>query len=126
MILIAVLGLAVILATVVLRMQSPPRGRGSKLFLAIFAVPLFLTVVVPAPFVFAVQGTTGWTRETVVIVSRAGIALSFVLLVIGAVLTLRAVIAGDRRAAVVLAGETALAGLPAGIVTTYAALLSLS
>jgi hypothetical protein len=58
-------------------------------------------------------------------VSRVGITLSFILFTIGAVLTLRAALAGDRRAAVLLSLETALAGLPAGIVTAYAALIRL-
>ena len=35
-------------------------------------------------------------------------------------LTIRALLIGDRRSAVVLALETALAGLPAGIVAIYA------
>jgi hypothetical protein len=120
-----VLALAVVLATVALRMQTTPRRGGSTLCLAISAVPLLLTVALPALFVSAVGGTTGWPRETVAIISRVGIALSLVFLVIGAVLTLRAVLAGDCRAAVVLAIETALAGLPAGIVTAYATVFRL-
>jgi hypothetical protein len=122
---IVVLALSVVLATVALRMQTTPRRGGSTLCLAISAVPLLLTVALPALFVSAVGGTTGWPRETVAIISRVGIALSLVFLVIGAVLTLRAVLAGDCRAAVVLAIETALAGLPAGIVTAYATVFRL-
>jgi hypothetical protein len=122
---IAVLALAVILATVVLRMQTSPQRGGSTLYLAISAVPLLLTVALPALFVSAVGGTTGWARERVAIVSRVGIALSFVFLMTGAVLTLRAMLAGDSRAAVVLAIETAVAGLPAGIVTAYATVFRL-
>ncbi len=125
MISIAVLALAVILATVVVQMQTTPRRGGLTLYLAISAVPLLLTVAVPALFVSAVGGTTGWARETVAIVSRGGIALSFVFLVIGTVLTLRAMLARDSRAAVVLAIETALAGLPTGIVTAYATVFRL-
>ena len=125
MISIAVLALAVILATVALRMQTTPRRGGSTLYLAFSAVPLLLSVAVPALFVSAVGGTVGWTRETVATVSRAGIALSFVFLVTGAVLTIRAMLAGDSRAAGVLAIETALAGLPAAIVTAYATVLRL-
>lgn len=120
MILVGVLGLSVILAAVALRTPSP--GRGTRLYLAISAVPLLLTVVVPLPFALAVRSQTDWARATVVTVSRIGITLSFILFAIGAVLTLRAALAGDRRAAVLLSLETALAGLPAGIVTVYAAL----
>jgi len=58
----------------------------------------------------------------VVTVSRIGIALSFVLFTIGAALALRAAKAGDRRAAKLLAIETALAGLPAGIISAYTAM----
>lgn len=123
MILIGVLGLSVILAVVALR--TPSRGHGTGRYLAISAVPLLLTVVVPLPFALAARGPTDWARTTVVTVSRVGIALSFILFTIGAVLTLRAALAGDRRAAVLLSLETALAGLPAGIVTAYAALTRL-
>jgi len=99
-----------------------PQGRSPRLYLAISAVPLLLTIVVPVPFALAVMGQTDWTRKTVVTVSRLGITLSFILFAIGAVLALRAALAGDRRTAVLLALETALAGLPAGIVTAYAIL----
>lgn len=121
MILIVVLGLGAILAVVALRTRS--QGHGARLYLAISTVPLLLTVVVPVPFALAVRGPTGLARTTVVTVSRVGITLSFILFTIGAVLTLRAALAGDRRAAVLLSLETALAGLPAGIVTAYAALV---
>jgi hypothetical protein len=57
-----------------------------------------------------------------VTVSRVGIALSVILFTIGVVLTLRAAWAGDGRTAVRLSLETALAGLPAGVVAIYAAL----
>lgn len=121
MILIGVLGLSAILAVVALRTLS--QSRGARLYLAISTVPLLLTVVVPAPFALAVHGPTDWARTTVVTVSRVGITLSFILFTIGAVLTLRAALAGDRRSAVLLSFETALAGVPAGIVTAYAALV---
>ena len=117
--LIGVLGLSVILVMVALR--TMPRGGGPRLYLAFSVLPLLLTIVVPVPFALAVRGPTDWARQTVVAVSRVGITLSFILFTIGAVLTLRATLAGDRRAAVLLALETVLAGLPAGIVTTYAA-----
>jgi uncharacterized membrane protein len=122
-ILIGVLGLSVILAVVALRTLS--RGHGARRYLAISAVPLLLTVVVPVPFALAVRGPTDWARTTVVGISRVGIALSFILFTIGAVLTIRAALAGDRRAAVLLSLETALAGLPAGIVAAYTALVRL-
>lgn len=121
--LIGVLGLSVILVVVALR--TMPRGGRPRLYLAISAVPLLLTMVVPVPFALALRGPTDWARKTEVTVSRAGITLSFILFTIGAVLTLRAALAGDRRGAVLLALETALAGLPAGTVTAYAALVRL-
>jgi hypothetical protein len=61
----------------------------------------------------------------VVALSRIGIVLSFILFTIGAVLTLRAAVTGDRRAAALLALETTVASVPAGIVTTSAALARL-
>ena len=94
---------------------------GARRYLGISAVPLLLTIVVPVPFALT-AGQTDWARKTVVTVSRVGVALSFILFTVGAVLTSRALLVGDRRAALVLALETALAGLPAGIVTAYAAL----
>ena len=121
MILIGVLVIGGILAVVALR--TPSRGRGTKMYLAVSAVPVLLTVVVPVPFALAVRGQADWERTTVLTVSRVGITLSFILFTIGAVLSLRAALAGDRRAAVLLSLETALAGLPAGIVTAYAALV---
>ena len=121
MILIGVLGLSAILAVAAFR--TPSQGHGTRLYLAISTVPLLLTVVVPVPFALAVHGPTDWARTTVVTVSRVGITLSFILLTIGGVLTLRAAWAGDRRAAVLLSLETALAGLPAGMVTAYEVLV---
>jgi hypothetical protein len=55
-------------------------------------------------------------------ISRIGIVLSVILFAIGVLLTLRAMRAGDRRGVKVLAIETALAGMPAGIVTASAAM----
>jgi hypothetical protein len=122
-IVIGVLGLSVILVVVALR--AMPAGWAPRLHLAIATMPLLLTMVVAAPLALAVRGPTDWPRRTVATVSRIGVALSFTLFTIGAVLTLRAALAGDRRTAVLLALETALAGLPAGMVTAYAALARL-
>ena len=86
---------------------------------------MLLTTVVPVPFALSPGGSTGWARMTVEALSVVGIVLSFVLFAIGAVLTVRAARAGDRRATVLLGLQTALAGLPAGIVTASATLLRL-
>lgn len=118
MIIIAVLGLFLTLAMVALR--TMPRGGGPRLYLAICGVPLLLTVVIPVPFGLASRGPTDWARQTAVTVSRIGIALSFILFTIGVVLMFLAAKSGDRRAAKLLAVETALAGLPAGIAATAA------
>ena len=115
-----VLGLSVLVSVVALRTF---RGSGARRYLAISALPLILTVVVPLPFALGVGGPADWARMTVVTVSRIGIALSVILFTIGAVLTLRAAWAGDPRTAVLLSVETALAGLPAGVVAAYAALI---
>jgi hypothetical protein len=123
MIVIAVLGLSVIL--VVMALRALPSGFAPRMYLAIASIPLLLTIVVAAPFGLAVHGPNDWARRTVTTVSRVGVALSFILFTIGAVLTVRAALAGDRRAAVLLALETALAGLPAGMVTVYAVLVRL-
>ena len=53
---IGVLGLSVIAAVVALRM---PRGDGAGRYLAISAVPLLLTVVVPLPLTLVVRGPIG-------------------------------------------------------------------
>ena len=119
MIYVGVLGLSVIMAVVALRMT---RGDGAGRYLAISAVPLLLTVVVPLPLTLVVRGPDDWARMAAVTVSRVGIALSVILFTIGVVLTLRAAWAGDGRTAVRLSLETALAGLPAGVVAIYAAL----
>jgi hypothetical protein len=116
---VGVLGLSVIMAVVALRMT---RGDGAGRYLAISAVPLLLTVVVPLPLTLVVRGPDDWARMAAVTVSRVGIALSVILFTIGVVLTLRAAWAGDGRTAVRLSLETALAGLPAGVVAIYAAL----
>ncbi len=123
MIIIAVLGLLLTLAVVALR--TMPRGGGPRLYLAISGVPLLLTVVIPVPFGLASRGPTDWARQTAVTVSRIGIALSFILFKIGLVLMFLAAKSGDRRAAKLLAVETALAGLPAGIFATTAAIFRL-
>jgi hypothetical protein len=117
---IGVLGLSVIVAAVALRMS---RDDGAWRYLAISAMPLLLTVVVPLPFALVVRGPTDWARMTVVTVSRVGITLSVILFTIGVMLTLRAAWAGDGRTAVLLSLETALAGLPAGVVAASAALM---
>jgi hypothetical protein len=119
---VGLLGLSVI---VVVAIWIPARVGGPRLYRAIALVPLLLTMAVPVPFALAEGGPDDWTRTTVLTVSRAGIALSVVLLMIGAVLTIRAAMSGDRRAAILLALETALAGLPAEIVTAYAILFRL-
>lgn len=118
--LIALLGLSVTL--VVIALWAMARDGGSRLYGAISAIPLLLTVVIPLPFSLAVRNPAGWPRTTVVTISRIGIVLSFALFAIGVVLTLRAAKVRDRRAVIVLALETALAALPAVIVTAYAAL----
>jgi hypothetical protein len=89
-------------------------------YLAVSALPLLLTTLVPLPFVLTRNELTDWPKAVVRDVSLAGIALSFVLFAIGTVLTLRAGRAGDRGAAVVLGMETALASLPAIIISVYA------
>lgn len=109
------------LSVVVVALWMMPRD-GPRLYLAISGVPLLLTLVVPMPFGLASRGPTDWARQTALTVSRLGIALSFVLFVIGAVLTLRAARAGDRPAVKLLAIETALAGLPAAIISVSAAI----
>jgi hypothetical protein len=98
------------------------RNGGSRLYPAIAAIPLFLVVVVPLPFAITTDGSINRWQKTMVAVSRAGVALSVVLFLVGAVLTLRAAIAGQRRSAIVLALETALAGLPAAIFAASALL----
>ena len=122
MIYIGVLGLAVILC---LAARRPSRGDGESQYFLVSMVPLVLTIVVPLPFVLAGGGPASWARLAVVAVSRVGIGLSVILAAIGIVLTLRATLAGHCRTALLLALETALAGLPAGIAGTYAALTQL-
>jgi hypothetical protein len=122
-IVIGVLALSVILVMVALR--AMPGGFAPRLRLAIATMPLLLTIWVAVPSALALGGQMDWAHEAAVTVSRVGVALSFVLLTIGAALTLRAALADDRRAAVRLALETVLAGLPAGVVTVYAALARL-
>jgi hypothetical protein len=117
---VGVLGLSLIVAVVALRMS---RGDGAGRYLAISSVPLLLTVVVPLPLALVVRGPADRARMAVVTVSRVGIVLSVILFTIGVVLTLRAAWAGDGRTAVRLSFETALAGLPAGVVAIYAALM---
>jgi hypothetical protein len=119
---ISIIGLAVILGTIVLRTRGARGGRTGALTLAIAGTPLFLTIAVPAPFALVAQDPTGWARRTVLGVSRVGISLSLILIVIGTALTFRALLGGDRRAGVVFALETVLAGLPFGVVAAYAAL----
>jgi hypothetical protein len=85
-------------------------------------MPLLLTAVLPAPFGLASSGPSDWARRMAVMISRIGIVLSVILFAIGVLLTLRAMKAGDRRGVKVLAIETALAGMPAGIVTASAAM----
>jgi hypothetical protein len=114
-IIIAVLG--IVLTLVVVALRTMPRGGSPRLNFAISGLPLLLTLVVPMPLGLTSRSPTDWARQTALTLSRIGIALSFVLLVIGAVLTFRAAKTGDRRAARVLAIETALAGLPAGIIS---------
>jgi hypothetical protein len=120
---IGVLGLSVIVVLVALWIM--PRNGGSRQYLVISTLPLVLTMVIPVPFALAVRGPTDWARQTVLAISRVGVALSFILFAIGAVLTLRAALAGDRQAAALFALETVLAGVPAGIVTVYAVLFRL-
>ena len=121
MITTGVIALAVVMVLIALLVHKTSRQEHSTLYFFISMVPLLLTVVVPTVFTLTVGGTTGWARETVAITSRVGIVLSFVLIVTGAVLTLRAVLAGNGRGALVLGLETVLAALPAGILAIYAA-----
>jgi hypothetical protein len=81
-----------------------------------------VTIVAPLPFGLASGGPSDLPRRVAVTISRIGIVLSVILFAIGVVLTLRAMKAGDRRGVKVLAIETALAGMPAGIVTASAAM----
>jgi hypothetical protein len=85
-------------------------------------MPLLLTAVLPMPFGLASSGPSDWARRMAVMISRIGIVLSVILFAIGVLLTLRAMKAGDRRGVKVLAIETALAGMPAGIVAASAAM----
>jgi hypothetical protein len=74
------------------------------------------------PFSLASSGPTDWVRRNAVTTSRIGILLSVMLFAIGVVLTLRAVKAGDRRGAKLLAIETALAAISLGLATAAAAM----
>ena len=120
---IEVLGLSVILVLVTL--WAMLRGGGPKPYLVISILPLVCTMVIPVPLALGVRGPTDWARQAVVAISRVGVALSFILFTIGAVLTLRAALAGDRQAAALFALETVLAGVPAVIVTAYAVIFRL-
>lgn len=117
MIIIGVLGLSVVLALVAFRVM--PRNGWPGRHLAISIIPLLLTTLVPAPFALASGGPNDLARKIALAVSAVGVALSFILFTVGTVLTLRTARAGDSRGAVVLALETALAGLPALIITAY-------
>lgn len=119
-IIFGLLALAVFLCVVALR--TPWRGGQARAYLAISVLPLLMTLVAPVPFGLVTHGPTDWARQTVVTVSRAGIALSVILVAIGVALTLRALRVGDHRTATLLAIETALAGIPAAMVAVYAAL----
>jgi hypothetical protein len=119
-IIIGLLALAVTLVAVLIR--NMPHGRGSRLALGLSLTPLLLTSVLPMPFGLASAGPSDWARRVAVMISRIGIVLSVILFAIGVLLTLRAMRAGDRRGVKVLAIETALAGMPAGIVTASAAM----
>jgi hypothetical protein len=119
-IIIGLLGLAVTLVAVLIR--TMPHGRGPRLALGLSLTPLLLTTVLPMPFGLASGGPSDWARRVAVMISRIGIVLSVILFAIGVVLTLRAMRAGDRRGVKVLAIETALAGMPAGIVAASAAM----
>jgi ABC-type Fe3+ transport system permease subunit len=99
-----------------------PHGPGPRLYLGMSLVPLLLAVVVPVPFGLASGGQNDWARQTAIAIARIGIALSVVLFAVGVVLTVRAIKAGDRRGAKLLAIETALAAMPAGLVTVVAAM----
>jgi hypothetical protein len=116
---IVILGVSVAVAVAV-RMMPP--GKGPTLYLTIALTPLLLTAVLPVPFALASGSPGDWARQIALAVSRVGIGLSFTLFAIGAVLTLRATVAGDRRAALLLACETVLAAFPAGVITADAAL----
>ncbi len=116
-IIIAVLASSVMLVVIALRALS--RDGGPKRYLAISMVPVLLTIVLPVPLILRPGGPTDWARGVLQAISVIGVVLSFILLTVGAVLTLRASRAGDRQGAMLLALETALAGLPAGIVMAY-------
>ena len=124
MLLIILLGLSVIVTAAMFWFMR--RIGGSSVYLAISTLPLLLTVLVPLPFALATHGPTDWTRQATVSISKVGVTLSFILLVIGVALTLRAILARDHRAAGVLAVETVLAGIPAGTFAAYALLFRLS
>ena len=97
-------------------------GRGATWWhLSLSVLPVLLTVVFPLPFALATAGPSDSARAAVLAVSRVGVALSFILVAIGVVLAARASSAGDRRAALMLWLETALAAVPAVIFTVYAA-----
>ena len=102
--------------------RNMPHGRGPTLSFGLSLMPLLLTVVVPLPFGLVSGGPSDWARRAAVTISRIGIVLSVILFAIGVVLTVRAVKAGDRRGVKMLAIETALAGMPAGIVGATAAM----
>jgi len=102
-------------------MDPDDRRRVIWWHVALSVLPLVLTVVFPLPFALATGGPSDSARAAVLAVSRVGIALSFILLAIGVLLAVRASLTGDRRSAVLLCLETALARGPAVIFTVYAA-----
>ena len=114
MIAIGVLGLAIALIAVLVRI--PPRG--PKPYLSLSLLPLLLTMIAPMPFAMASRGPNDWARRAALATTRIGIATSIILFVVGAVLAARAARAGDSRDAKLLALEATLASMPAGLVTT--------
>jgi hypothetical protein len=84
--------------------------RGSRAYAVVSALPLLVTTAIPMSLT---------DRELILEVSRFGLGLSFLLLAVGAVLTVRAARLGDRIGAIWLGAETVVASVPAAIVTVY-------
>ncbi len=116
MIVIGFLTLVVALVVLIVRMPGP------KLYLGLAVTPVVLVMVQPVQWVLSSFRPTELARPVAMDTSSIGLDLSVILSVVGVVLTARAVKAGDRRGAKVLALETILAAMPAAIVTASAAM----
>lgn len=121
MIIIGVLGLAMALITILVRI--PPRDPES--YRSVSLLPLLLTMVAPMPFAMASRGPNDWARWAALATTRIGLVTSIMLFVVGAVLAVRAARAGDSRHAKLRALEAILAAVPAVLVAASWMLRSL-